>query len=183
MLKETTSGLGKFFTKQRTLILVIFLLLAFVLTSYANGKTGLSTMPMPNEGYQNAGPMMPTASGPKKRNPKAKGGKQGFAGNVEKPKEGFSNMGGMSVNGPSDLLPTNNSDTSLVNSMMTQDGQMPGNLLEAGAHIGLPSTSNSMRNANLQLRADPIIQKRDGCWWGESTISPDPNPIGIKDCK
>jgi hypothetical protein len=183
MLKETTSGLGKFFTKQRTLILVIFLLLAFVLTSYANGKTGLSTMPMPNEGYQNAGPMGPRKMPSKK--PRTKGVKSGFTGHTktEKPTEGFGNMGGMSVNGPSDLLPTNNSDTSLVNSMMTQDGQMPGNLLEAGAHIGLPSTSNSMRNANLQLRADPIIQKRDGCWWGESTISPDPMPIGIKDCK
>lgn len=168
VLKEASSGFGKFFTSQRTLILVIFLLLAAVLTSYANGKSLMRTMPMPNEGYQNAVPrtegMKPAAAAPSQ---------------VVSGTESFTNM---SVNSPSDLLPTNNTDTSLVNSMMTQDGQMPGNLLESGAHIGLPSTSSSMRNANMQLRADPIIQKRDGCWWGESTIASDPNPIGIKEC-
>lgn len=168
VLKEATSGFGKFFTSQRTLILVIFLLLAAVLTSYANGKSLMRTMPMPNEGYTN---IKPRKEGLKPSAPKQ--------AEVVSGSEAFTNM---SVNSPSDLLPINNTDTSLVNSMMTQDGQMPGNLLEAGAHIGLPSTSSSMRNANMQLRADPIIPKRDGCWWGESTISPDPNPIGIKEC-
>lgn len=169
VLKEASSGFGKFFTSQRTLILVIFLLLAGVLTSYANGKSLMRTMPMPNEGYTNL------------RRPSREGMKPAAApsGEVVSGSEAFTNM---SVNSPSDLLPTNNTDTSLVNSMMTQDGQMPGNLLEAGAHIGLPSTSSSMRNANMQLRADPIIPKRDGCWWGESTIAADPNPIGIKEC-
>ena len=170
MLKEASSGFSKFFTKQRVVILVIFLLLAFVLTSYASGKTTIDMSSMlPNEGYQNAVPSVKPEVVKPEPTPLP-----------EEPKEeGFSNM---SVNTPGDLLPTNSGDSSLVNSMMTQDGQMPGNLLESGAHIGLPTTSSSMRNANLQLRADPVIPKKGGCWWGESTISPDPTPIGIKSC-
>tara|TARA_B100000900_G_scaffold407777_1_gene420988 strand:- start:3804 stop:4334 length:531 start_codon:yes stop_codon:yes gene_type:complete len=174
MLKEASSGFSKFFTKQRVVILVIFLLLAFVLTSYASGKSSLDMNMLPNEGYHNAVP--PTAGQVPSVAPAATKSPE-----PQEPKneESFTNM---SVNSPSDLLPTNSGDSSLVNSMMTQDGQMPGNLLESGAHIGLPTTSSSMRNANLQLRADPVIPKKGGCWWGESTISPDPNPIGIKSC-
>ena len=65
-------------------------------------------------------------------------------------------------------------------SFKTEEGIFPGNLLEAGSHIGLDTVSSSMRNANLQLRADPTIPKKNGCWWGESTIHADPNPVGIK---
>lgn len=176
MLKEASSGFSKFFTKQRVVILVIFLLLAFVLTSYASGKSSLDMNMLPNEGYHNAVPPPTTGQVPRAAPSQTKAP----AKSQEQPKkESFSNM---SVNSPTDLLPTNSGDSSLVNSMMTQDGQMPGNLLESGQHIGLPTTSSSMRNANLQLRADPTIPKKGGCWWGESTISPDPNPIGIKSC-
>ncbi len=166
MLKEASSGFSKFFTSQRVVILVIFLLLAFVLSTYASGKSNMNLMP--NEGYHNAAPS---------KQPQSEEEEEVNTSNDEQ--EGFQNH---NVNSPSDLLPTGG-DSSLVNSMMTQDGQMPGNLLESGAHIGLPTTSSSMRNSNLQLRADPIIPKKGGCWWGESTIAPDPNPIGIKSCK
>lgn len=179
MLKEASSGFSKFFTKQRVVILVIFLLLAFVLTSYASGKSSLDMNMLPNEGYQNAvaqGGSAPPITG--QQVPSAPAAATSPE-DQEADAEGFTSM---NVNSPSDLLPTNSGDSSLVNSMMTQDGQMPGNLLESGAHIGLPTTSSSMRNANLQLRADPVIPKKGGCWWGESTISPDPNPIGIKSC-
>ena len=176
MLKEASSGFSKFFTKQRVVILVIFLLLAFVLTSYASGKSSLDMNMLPNEGYQNAAQkptvgQVPSVAPSQTQSPPQVQGQPN--------EESFTNM---SVNSPSDLLPTNSGDSSLVNSMMTQDGQMPGNLLESGAHIGLPTTSSSMRNANLQLRADPVIPKKGGCWWGESTIAPDPSPIGIKSC-
>jgi hypothetical protein len=169
MLKEASSGFSKFFTSQRVVILVVFLLLAFVLSTYASGKSNMNLMPY--EGYENDAPSDQPQSLPEPQ------GEEGDSPDDEQ--EGFQNK---NVNSPSDLLPTGG-DSSLVNSMMTQDGQMPGNLLESGAHIGLPTTSSSMRNSNLQLRADPIIPKKGGCWWGESTIAPDPNPIGIKSCK
>lgn len=168
MLKEASSGFFKFFTSQRVVILVIFLLLAFVLSSYASGKSNLNLLP--NEGYHNA-------AQPVEQFQEAIDAESDEEVPTETA-EGFQNK---NVNAPSDLLPSGG-DSSLVNSMMTQDGQMPGNLLESGAHIGLPTTTSSMRNANLQLRADPTIPKKGGCWWGESTIAPDPNPIGIKSC-
>lgn len=169
MLKEASSGFSKFFTSQRVSILVIFLLLAFVLSTYASGKSNMNLMP--NEGYENAA----SSDQPE---PQSEPQPQEEEDTADDEQEGFQNH---DVNSPSDLLPTGG-DSSLVNSMMTQDGQMPGNLLESGAHIGLPTTSSSMRNSNMQLRADPIIPKKGGCWWGESTITPDPNPIGIKSC-
>jgi hypothetical protein len=39
--------------------------------------------------------------------------------------------------------------------------------------------SQALRNANLQLRADPVIPKDDGrCVWNTSTIGPENTPAG-----
>jgi hypothetical protein len=46
-------------------------------------------------------------------------------------------------------------------------------LLQAGYHIGLDTIGQTLRNANLQLRSDPIIQKQDIGPWNQSTIEPD----------
>lgn len=170
MLKGLQSGFSKFFTNQRVLILVIFLLLCFVLTSYANSKSSYASY----EGYAEH-------DGEENEENKLDGTDNMDAEVSDESQEGFNNMlsASASVNQPSDLLPTN-SNSELVGSFKTEEGQFPGNLLEAGAHIGLDTVSSSMRNANLQLRADPTIQKKSGCWWGESTINADPNPVGLK---
>jgi hypothetical protein len=167
MLKGLQSGFSKFFTNQRVLILVIFLLLCFVLTSYANSKGSYAA-------YEG---LTPEAQPEEKK----EGTDAEEEDVMDGGDEGFHNMAGAaaSVNSPSDLLPTN-SDRQLVGSFKTEEGVFPNNLLDAGANIGLDTVSTSMRNANLQLRADPTIPKKNGCWWGESTIHADPNPIGIK---
>lgn len=169
MLKGLQSGFFKFFTSQRVLILAIFLLLCFVLTAYASGKT---TYQPAKEGFDEHHP---------------KDSKDGFKEHTkpeegtEDPTEGFHNMASSAgnVNSPGDLLPMNG-NSELVGSFKSEEGVFPDNLLEAGSHQGLSTVSSSMRNANLQLRADPAIQKKSGCWWGESTIHADPNPIGLK---
>ena len=170
MLKGLQSGFFKFFTSQRVLILAIFLLLCFVLTAYASGKTtyqpakeGFDEHPGPKQGFQ------------------TEGSEDSGAQETKDSKEGFHNMASSAgnVNSPSDLLPMNG-NSELVGSFKSEEGVFPDNLLEAGSHQGLNTVSSSMRNANLQLRADPAIQKKSGCWWGESTIHPDPNPIGLK---
>ena len=46
-------------------------------------------------------------------------------------------------------------------------------LLEAGYHVGLDTVGQSMRNANLQLRSDPVIAKADIGPWNQSTIEGD----------
>tara|TARA_B100000282_G_C31733665_1_gene492289 strand:- start:687 stop:1205 length:519 start_codon:yes stop_codon:yes gene_type:complete len=171
MLKGLQSGFSKFFTNQRVLILVIFLLLCFVLTSYASSK-----------GYTAYEGMKETFEKEVTEDSEAEAEAEAAAlEDSEDDSEGFQNMTSTaaSVNSPSDLLPKN-SNKDLVGSFKTEEGIFPGNLLEAGSHIGLDTVSSSMRNANLQLRADPTITKKSGCWWGESTIHPDPNPIGLK---
>lgn len=48
------------------------------------------------------------------------------------------------------------------------------NFLNAGFHIGVNSTGgSSMRNANRQLRSDPVIKKVNVSPWQNSTIDPD----------
>ncbi len=169
MLKGLQSGFFKFFTSQRVLILAIFLLLCFVLTAYASGKTT----------YQPAKEGFDEQPGPKQGFKTAEGSSKGDEESTNP--EGFHNMASSAgnVNSPSDLLPMNG-NSELVGSFKSEEGVFPDNLLEAGSHQGLNTVSSSMRNANLQLRADPAIQKKSGCWWGESTIHPDPNPIGLK---
>jgi hypothetical protein len=46
-------------------------------------------------------------------------------------------------------------------------------LLQAGYHIGLDTIGQTLRNANYQLRSDPVIQKQDIGPWSQSTIEPD----------
>jgi hypothetical protein len=46
-------------------------------------------------------------------------------------------------------------------------------LMAAGTFIGLDSIGQTLKNANLQLRSDPIIDKREVCIWNQSTIEPD----------
>jgi hypothetical protein len=56
-------------------------------------------------------------------------------------------------------------------------------LLQAGYHIGLDTIGQTLRNANLQLRSDPIIPKMEVGPWAQSTIEPDiarvPLEIGV----
>lgn len=54
-------------------------------------------------------------------------------------------------------------------------------LLDAAHHIGINSQSGSLRNANLQLRSDPMIETKPVSPWLNSTIPPDVNkrPLDI----
>ena len=85
------------------------------------------------------------------------------------------------VANPGDLLPQDqNSQFSALNPSAT--GGMP-DLLQAGYHIGLDTIGQSLRNANQQLRSDPVIPKMDVGPWNHSTIEPDlgrvPLEIGV----
>ena len=78
-----------------------------------------------------------------------------------------------SVASPSDLLPQDqNSQWAALNPSSLNQGGMP-DLLQAGYHIGLDTIGQSLRNANLQLRSDPIIPKQEVGPWNLSTIEPD----------
>lgn len=74
---------------------------------------------------------------------------------------------------PMDLLPSDpNSQWAQVNP--TGAGDIQGkNFLSAGALIGINTIGQSMRNANLQLRAEPPNPQVQPGPWNQSTIEPD----------
>jgi hypothetical protein len=159
MFKEIISGFSKFFTKERTLVLIIFLVLAWALFSYSGSK--LNVYDQMSDGSKVAAPIVaapPTvaATAPSHANPST----------------GYS---AQSVANPADLLPKDtNSQWAALNptSMNSGDVLMP-DLLQAGYHIGLDTIGQTLRNPNLQLRSDPIISKADVGPWNQSTIEPD----------
>jgi hypothetical protein len=75
----------------------------------------------------------------------------------------------------SELLPSDqNSEWAALNPVSMNSGNiMSGDLLQAGYHIGLDTIGQTMKNANLQLRSDPIIPKIDVGPWNQSTYEPD----------
>jgi hypothetical protein len=77
------------------------------------------------------------------------------------------------VANPSDLLPQDiNSQWTTLNPTMTSNNVIVPDLLDAGYHIGLDTIGQTLRNANLQERSDPIIAKQDVSPWNNSTIEP-----------
>jgi hypothetical protein len=73
------------------------------------------------------------------------------------------------VANPMDLLPADaNTALSSLNPT-SMNGEMP-DLLSAGHHIGLDTIGQTLKNANLQLRSDPIITKAETGPWNQSTI-------------
>jgi hypothetical protein len=84
-----------------------------------------------------------------------------------------------------DLLPHDASNSKFAQINPAGQGSVSDqNFLTAGYHVGINTVGSSMRNANLQLRSDPVIQK--GSWpIMNSSIDPDllrkPFEIGATD--
>ncbi len=161
MFKQITQGFEKFFTKERVLIFIIFLILTWGLLSYSGSKTyqvDRMTTGMPEMMNTPARPAAPTQD---MVQPSA-------------PATG-SDYALQPVANPSDLLPKDqNSQWAALNpNTMSQGNVLMPDLLQAGYHIGLDTIGQTLRNANLQLRSDPVIPKSDVGPWNHSTIEPD----------
>jgi hypothetical protein len=159
-----SSGFAKFFTTERVMILVVFLILAYALYLYSSSKTmKMDTMSTgsapsdsaaahPSEKPAEVAQTAPAASPA----PQASGG-----------------YTAQSVTAPQDLLPKDqNSQWSALNPVAQGNIATP-DLLQAGYHIGLDTIGQTLRNANLQERSDPIIPKSNVGPWNQSTIEPD----------
>jgi hypothetical protein len=73
----------------------------------------------------------------------------------------------------SDLLPK---DGGFAESNPQGQGQLSNrNFFESGYHAGLNTQSNTLKNANQQLRSDPIIPRKDVGPWSQSTYDADTN--------
>lgn len=154
MLKDIRSGLMKFFTMEKVIMLVALAILAYMLFAYGNNK-GLVMDSMSNYAAMGDVAVETPEEAPK----------------VEEKKNELAK-----VANPDDLLPSDaNAQWSNLNpsSVDKAKGVMAPDLLQAGHHIGLDTVGQSLRNANQQLRSDPVIQKQDIGPWNQSTIEGD----------
>jgi hypothetical protein len=160
MFKAIQQGLQKFFTKERVIVLIIFLILMWGLFTYSNSKTSIrdlmttGTTPAPEESKSGSAPAAPASTAAASAAP--------AAGYALQP-----------VANPSDLLPADSQWSALNPNSMSKGNILMPDLLQAGYHIGLDTIGQTLRNPNLQLRSDPIISKSDIGPWNQSTIEPD----------
>jgi len=157
------SVISKFFSKDRLVIFGFFIVVAIFLMYYSSGKTSIldsmdsGSLPLSQTSTTTQAPI-PT--------------------DMYKSTDYTSK----SVVNPGDLLPNDNQWSSL-NPVMQSNPQLP-DVLQAGYHIGLDTIGQTMKNANLQLRSDPIIPKKEVGPWNMSTIEPDlmrvPLEVGVK---
>jgi len=156
MFNNIQSALVKFFTKERVIFLVIFLVLAWALFNYSSLKSfAMDGMETGNAAATPAPPADPTAV-PAPQSSTAPG------------------YALQPVANPADLLPVDNTKWSALNpNAMKQGDIMIPDLLQAGYHIGLDTIGQTLRNANQQLRSDPIIPVQQVGPWNQTTMEPD----------
>ena len=155
MFKSIQGGFSKFVTPQRLFVLIVFSVLAWFLLSYSGSKSfNLDSMETGTDSAPASAPaekMGPTVT---------------IAPAVS---------GGAAVANPNELLPVDtNSQWAALNPVnMNQGSILNGDMLQAGYHIGLDTIGQTLKNANLQLRSDPIIPKQEVGPWNQSTYEPD----------
>ena len=162
--RDFSSGMTKFFSIQRVMILVVFIILAYALYAYSGAKTMRVDAMSTGESPPPAPPAPPA--------PTALPAPQVSGGHTAQ-----------SVAAPQDLLPVDqNSQWAALNPVAQGNIAAP-DLLQAGYHIGLDTIGQTLRNANLQERSDPIIPKSAVGPWNQSTIEPDlgrvPLEVGV----
>ncbi len=162
MFTDIKRGLAKFFTPKFLLVLIISTIAIWGLMTY-NGQMQMFRDTM-EDGSNGQG----QASQPEMKNQDSPP-----QGPVMNSNQGESVNGIQNVANALDLLPKkSNDELSALNpsNMNGADVAIP-DLLDAGYHIGLDSVGQSLRNANLQLRSDPPVNKMDVGPWNQSTIT------------
>lgn len=98
--------------------------------------------------------------------------------NTYSPQPNRQDLQARSTLGPQDLLPKNDPSNSFNLSNPQSGGNLQGrNFLETGANFGIDTIGSSLgKNANRQIRSDPIVQKIPNISpWSVGTIDPDLN--------
>jgi len=161
------SGFSKFFSQEKIFIFVALFILGYTMFSYSDSKGSIYDTMDDGKSDNKSG---------NQNEPKLK---ETSAQNVQtQPDSSASAANGYTVQpvaNPSDLLPNDqNSQWSALNPVAMDKGNVAvPDLLQAGYHIGLDTIGQTLRNANLQLRSDPIIDKTNIGPWNQSTIEPD----------
>jgi len=159
MFKNILGDLSKFLTRDKIIIVVALAVLVYAIFSYSNTKD--LVMDLMEDGSSEQAEETVSVPPP--------------AATAAPPASGYAVQ---PIANPSELLPTlpadQNSQWAALNPIAANPGAvaMP-DLLQPGYHIGLDTIGQTLRNANLQLRSDPIIPKADVGPWMNSTIEPD----------
>lgn len=165
MLKSLQKGLSKFFTNDKIMLLLVLAILAFAIYSYGMQKD-LIRDNMTEGNSQGPG------GEPTDKDMDQMDAVEGPAPPVEEAPAAMATE---------QLLPKNTEgfDTCNFATIDAQNIQAP-DLLEAGHHIGLDTIGQSLRNANQQLRSDPVISKVDVGPWHNSTIEADVTRVPLE---
>ena len=166
MFKELSKGFFKFFTTQRVILLVVFLVLAYILYTYSNSKN------MSMDGYTTG--MSNTAASAPATMPTVTAAPS--VAQPQPPMIGSSTTGtykSRETGNPNDLLPKDKHSQFSDFNMLNNDNVVMPDLLDAGYLIGLDTIGQTLRNPNYQERSDPIIPKSSVGPWNNSTIEPD----------
>jgi hypothetical protein len=166
MFKSVQSGISKAFSSKTMLLVIIILIVLFVgINSYSSTKFRTT------DGYDGMGIQTPSGAMPMQPSPAKPAALATPAVQAEAQKGASYAM--QPVANPSDLLPLDqHSQWASLNPMGPNNIATP-DLLQAGYHIGLDTIGQTLRNANLQFRSDPIIPKSAVGPWNQSTIEPD----------
>jgi hypothetical protein len=164
MFTDIKRGLAKFFTPKFLLVLIISTIAIWGLMTY-NGQMQMFRDTM-EDGSNGQGQGQASQSEMKNEDPT-------MLGPLMNSNQGESVNGIKNVANALDLLPKKSNDelSALNPSNMNGAGIAMPDLLDAGYHIGLDSVGQSLRNANLQLRSDPPVNKMDVGPWNQSTIT------------
>lgn len=164
MLKEIQTGFSKFFTMKKWIPIIILLVICFVLITYSSFK-GTVLDRMTDGSSASASKSIDSAA----MAPVIPSGEIAAPAAAVKATAGYT---AQPVANPSDLLPTDQNSQWATLNPAGNNVAIP-DLLQAGYHIGLDTIGQTMKNANYQLRSDPIIEKKDVGPWLMSTIEPD----------
>jgi hypothetical protein len=167
MLKEIQTGFSKFFTMKKWIPIIILLVICFVLITYSSFKGTVLDRMTDGSGLSPSSAQMASMASMAPVTPMASIAQTVPVSNTTSP--GYS---AQQVANPSDLLPTDKNSQWATLNPSGNNVAIP-DLLQAGYHIGIDTIGQTMKNANYQLRSDPIIEKKDVGPWMMSTIEPD----------
>lgn len=160
------SALRKFFTKDRMMILVISVVLAMFVLYYSSGK--MTIMDNMEDGAKKE-----ETEGPVENIQNMVEDVIGGASTVSEAFSSGSTYSAKEVANPSELLPKDDNSQWATLNPSSQHAPNTPDLLQAGYHIGLDTVGQTLKNANYQLRSDPVINKADIGPWHQSTYEPD----------
>ena len=166
LFKDMVRSFSKFFTTQKVVLLIVFVILAWALYNYSGSKSlimdGMDGGLPPSITSTTTEPTSSVAIVPE---------------SMPVVRDGYADK---KVAAPSDLLPSDaNSQWAALNPVNQSGVAMP-DLLQAGYHIGLDTIGQTLRNPNYQLRSDPLIPKSDIGPWNQSTIEPDVGRVPLE---